>query len=219
MRDFIHVASAIVYIARNKINGKCYVGATEKPLKERAYGHFWRAKNGRRGVFSSAIRKYGEDAFEWSVIFACRDFFDALDWERVFISKIKPEYNMTEGGGGVKGLKFSDESRAKMAARKKGKPNHWSNGQMPAEIRERLAEYRRAEAGRTLTEKQLAAMHRNAATANGARRRKVLCITTGVEYESVTQAAKAFGLTTSMIGYYCRGRFKSRNGIEFKYLK
>lgn len=219
MRDFIHVASAIVYIARNKINGKCYVGATEKALKERAYGHIYRAKNGKKGIFSSAIRKYGEDAFEWSVIFACRDFFDALEWERVLISQIKPEYNMTDGGGGVKGLKFSDASREKMAAAKRGKPNHWSNGKMPIELRERLAEYRRAETGRPLTERQLAAMDRNRKAGNAARRRKVLCITTGVEYESVTQAAKAFGLTTSSIGYYCSGRFKSKQGLEFKYIK
>jgi len=219
MRDFIHVASAIVYVARNKINGKCYIGATEKTLRARARTHISRAKKGRQSIFSSAIRKHGSDAFEWSIIFACRDFFDALEWERMFIRIKNPAYNMTDGGGGVKGLRFSSEARAKMSAAKKGKPNQWSNGQMPSDLRERLATLRRAEAGRKLTQKQLIAMQKNAATANDARRRRVLCVTTGVEYVSVTEAAKAFGLTNSMIGYYCRGRFKSKKGLEFNYLK
>jgi group I intron endonuclease len=219
MRDVLNIASAVVYLATNQINGKRYIGATDKGLTKRRSRHFVNAKKGQQGKFYTAIRKYGPDAFEFKTIRACHDFMEALRYEADAIAEMKPEYNLTAGGGGVKGLKFSDESRAKMAAAKKGKPNHWSNGGMPLEMRERLASYRRAEAGRDLTEKQLRAMRENSSRANGARRRRVVCVTTGVEYDSVTEAAAAHDVTTAMIGYYCRGRFKHRNGLEFKYLK
>lgn len=112
---------SIVYVATNKINGKIYVGATEKTLDERKWRHLWRARSGQKSKFCSALRKYGDDGFEWKIIARCKNFFDALKQESWAIEDLKPEYNMTLGGGGVKGFRFSDESKAKMSLAKKGK--------------------------------------------------------------------------------------------------
>lgn len=211
-------SAAVVYVAINRNNGKKYIGATDKGIENRAYKHFWNAKNGQRGKFYTAIRKHGPDAFEFRLLRECDDFFDALHHESLFIAELKPEYNLTSGGGGVKGLKFTAESREKMAAAKRGKPNHWSNGAMPQEIRDRLAAARRAERGRPLTGKQLKAMHENAAKANGARRRRVLCVSTGIEFLSVTAAAKEAKVTTSTISNLCAGKFGSRSGLCYRYI-
>ena len=54
-----------IYQARNKVNGKCYVGQT----RQKSYKDRWRQhKYSKRGVFSLAIRKHGWNAFEFSVL-------------------------------------------------------------------------------------------------------------------------------------------------------
>lgn len=216
MRDILHVATATVYVATNAINGKRYIGATEKTVAGRAYNHLYSAKSGRPGTFYNAIRKHGEAAFTFSPLRACVHFFDALSEEARLIAETGPEYNMTAGGGGVKGLKFSEASRAKMSDAKRGKPNHWSNGAMPQELRDQLAAIRRSEAGRPLTLKQSVAMKQNARTANAARRRRVVCLNDGMEYESVSAAAAAIGVRTSTICNALNGRI-SRRGLQMKY--
>lgn len=54
-----------IYQARNKVNGKCYVGQT----RQKTYKDRWRQhKYSKCGVFSLAIRKHGWNAFEFSVL-------------------------------------------------------------------------------------------------------------------------------------------------------
>lgn len=206
----------VVYVARNIINGKCYVGATEKGIKQRKHKHFWNAKNGHKSKFYSAIRKHGQDAFDFSILMICRDFLHALEEERRFIAELHPEYNLTDGGGGVKGFKFSEESKAKMRAAKIGKPSIWSKVSMPQELRDTIAATRRSE-NRILTEKNKAKLRINAAKANCARRRPVICANDGIKYPSLSAASKAYGITTGNISNYCKGKFTSRRGLIFRY--
>lgn len=114
----------LVYKALNLVNHKIYVGATDRGLRNRQIRHIWNAKNGRPGKFYNAIRKYGENNFWFTTLALCDNYWEALAEEREFIKALKPEYNLTEGGGGVKGYKFSLESRKKMSDAKRGKPGH-----------------------------------------------------------------------------------------------
>lgn len=211
---------AIVYVAVNLINDKIYVGATEKELRERQWKHIANANRGQKSKFYSAIRKYGKDKFKFLVIHQCSDFFEALDYERIYIASLKPEYNMTSGGGGVKGLKFSDESRQKMSAAKLGRPAAWlTSGEDTSEIRRKISEATRSRlAGIKITDPdELAWRRRAAALANEARRREVVCLNTGKIFDSVTDAAKSNGLSTSHITNYCSG-MRSKRGFRFAYL-
>lgn len=218
MRDFLLVSKCMVYVARNKINGKRYIGATDRGIGYRASRHKWNANHGQKSKFYTAIRKYGFDAFEFLPLRACTDFFDALEHEAMFIANLRPEYNLTAGGGGVKGLKFSAESRAKMSAAKMGKPNHWSNGAMPQELRVKLSAKQKARRGYPLTDRQKASIEKNRLLGNAARRRKVICINDGIEYDSVTHAARAYGLTTGQVSWYCSGNHDGWRGLDFKYV-
>ncbi len=57
----------IVYLARCKANGKTYVGQTIGTLERRRRQHENAA--GRTGKpFQNALKKYGLDSFEWSVL-------------------------------------------------------------------------------------------------------------------------------------------------------
>ena len=111
----------IIYKAENKINGKLYIGKTGSDLTHRRWGHLHSAKKGSKLVFHQAIRKYGEENFEFSVIEKCSPECDLSERERFHISQndcIVPNgYNMTIGGDGqakgwknpMKGIHFLSE--------------------------------------------------------------------------------------------------------------
>jgi len=213
----------IVYCVMNiarPLDKAIYIGVTGKDLAERKYRHFYRAKNGSPQHFHRALMKYGEDAFIWVVIDIKPTYREALEAEREYISRMRAAqynlYNKTDGGEGVQGQKFSAESRAKMAAAKLGKPNHWSNGKMPQSIRERLAALRRSEK-RIWTESAKASCRKNARKANAVRRRAVICLNDNAQYESVTEAANAYGVRSGQVSRYCSGTLKSRKGLQFAY--
>lgn len=90
---------AFIYMATNRQNGKRYIGKTKNPITTRFKGHFGGAKRGATTIFAAAIRKYGEDAFDISILEEASE--EHLSAREVFyIAKLKPEYNMTAGGEG-----------------------------------------------------------------------------------------------------------------------
>jgi len=209
---------ALVYLARNTINGDEYVGATEKELNDRKYRHIWHSRNVPLGKFHRALRKYGVENFEWSVVEHCADFFHALEVERRVIRERSPAYNLTDGGGGIKGYKHTENSRRKMSEAKKGKPGIWARNPMPDYIRERLANARRAERGcRILPESAKIELRKNAKKANEARRKKVLNTETGEIYDSLVQAAKMLNASRSATSRACAGKTNSK--LKIRYLE
>lgn len=96
---------AIVYIATNRLNGKRYIGITDKSLVERMARHFSQSKGNRKARFAAAIRKYGARVFDWCEI--CRtDTFDQAKIKEIeLIALLRPEYNATSGGDGTPGTK------------------------------------------------------------------------------------------------------------------
>lgn len=118
----------VVYIAKNLINGKKYIGYTTKTLKMRMQEHQWKSKNINDKhyfyLFLCAIRKYGINSFEWDVLCECESIDDCCEKEKFYIKKlntVSPNgYNLTEGGnGGV----HSKEVKLKISESVK---NHWS---------------------------------------------------------------------------------------------
>jgi len=107
-----------IYMIRNKINGKIYIGQTIQPIKTRLQQH---QQNLRRSVISNAIKKYGWKNFviDW---YECPDEDLNFDEELLVreMGTISPDgYNLMEGGGS-KG-KRSKESRQKMSKAHLGK--------------------------------------------------------------------------------------------------
>lgn len=96
-----------VYVIKNKINGKCYVGQTTGLPKERFLQHKRLARMGKGYVFHAAIRKHGEENFE--IIEETSediDKIDKLEADKVieYNSCIPNGYNILEYGN-VSGLK------------------------------------------------------------------------------------------------------------------
>ena len=115
-----------VYIARNRVNNKRYVGKTVKLLCQRMSGHVWAAKRNRGNmVFHKALNKYGQNGFEWTVLFEGDDEKELGRVERAIISMLRTQlpfgYNTTAGGEGLSGYHHSETTRAKIAAIQKGR--------------------------------------------------------------------------------------------------
>jgi group I intron endonuclease len=95
----------IVYKITNKKNGKPYIGKTEYSLEHRWSRHLSSARNGSKFRFHSAIRKYGEDCWDLSVIetYQTEDENFINEKETHFIKLFESDskgYNATSGGTG-----------------------------------------------------------------------------------------------------------------------
>lgn len=100
----------IIYLARNTVNNKIYIGQTTSSLNRRRSNHFAASRNeSDRLYFHKAIRKYGEDAFDWSVLEAVyanskEELESALNEKEIqYISiynsnNCNAGYNLTSGG-------------------------------------------------------------------------------------------------------------------------
>lgn len=96
----------IVYKITNKTNNKTYIGKTEYSLEHRWNRHLSSARNGSKFRFHSAIRKYGEDCWDLSVIETYQteneNFINEKETHfiKLFESDTKKGYNATSGGTG-----------------------------------------------------------------------------------------------------------------------
>lgn len=115
-----------IYLIRNTLNGKGYVGQTTDTAQGRFKEHIAAAKHGSNLALHKAIRKYGIEHFSLFEIASC-DTSLLNDLEKHYIKfygTFSPKghgYNLTLGGDGAFGYIMSDESKAKMSLAKKGR--------------------------------------------------------------------------------------------------
>jgi group I intron endonuclease len=121
----------LIYRAINKINGKSYIGKTEKSLEVRREWHVQSVRQRSQFAFHRAISKYGTDAFEWQVLDTATDVQDLNQKEQHYITLYESfgsnGYNMTAGGEGQTGWNPSPETRALWSQQRKGK-KPWNAG-------------------------------------------------------------------------------------------
>lgn len=112
-----------IYSIENTINGKKYVGSTSN-LYKRFYQHVanLRRKKHVNRHLQSAFDLYGEANFTFNIEFDC-DKEDMFIFEQAMIDITKPEYNIIRVVGSSKGIKRTDEFRAKVSKALKDKPN------------------------------------------------------------------------------------------------
>jgi len=108
-----------IYLITNKVNGKRYVGLTVKTLRKRIINHLC-----AQTCIGSALRKYGLDLFDLSIIDNAEDAKSLYEkeqhWIRFYGCKEPNGYNMTDGGEGTIGMKYSEESKRKISESAKG---------------------------------------------------------------------------------------------------
>lgn len=122
--------SARIYLIRNLVNGKGYVGFTVSTIEERWNQHCIESfSNNSSELLYRAMRKYGRFNFSIELITECEDEIFALKiLEPKYIEEydtfVRNErgYNLTKGGEGAIGLIHTLESKQKMRDAKLGVP-------------------------------------------------------------------------------------------------
>lgn len=216
-------------------NGKCYIGMTCQTMERRARGG--RAYSGCT-AFYNAIQKYGWDNFTHEILESGLSYEDASNRERHYIEVFRSltsqnGYNLESGGGtntvvseetkrkisekltGRKGTPHTPESKRKLSEARRGK-------KMPP----RSEEYRRklstARKGCVFTPEHRANISKSksgAATSgkNNSHPRAVLCVETGVIFDTVKEAGEFKGGSSKNIISCCRGRLNTSGGYHWRY--
>lgn len=121
----------IIYLIRNTLNGKVYIGQTTKTLERRWKEHNWSSRY--KSPLKAALRKYGATAFTASVLHQAfsRQELDEMEvcaiWSHDSTNR-SSGYNLTPGGKSLGkgsqhpsfGREVSQETRLKISAANKG---------------------------------------------------------------------------------------------------
>lgn len=195
-----------VYLITNAVNGKQYVGITIHGAEQRFDRHKWETRKSgmhrKRAALHRAILKYGEDNFSVQTVHVAESFEEMVNLEQTYIAKygtMAPNgYNLTTGG---RYFKVAQTVLDRASARLKGKPMSEKNraGLKRAwddqKIRQRRCEAIKAAMNRPEVLEQTGARQRgklksasHIAALRLARARSVVCLTTGKQFEAVTDA-------------------------------
>ena len=140
-----------VYMLRNTVNGKMYIGQTTRDINSRLQDHkkVARYRNTERKYFiHKAIAKHGWEAFDKHVLEVCESQAELDAAESFWIERyntIAPNgYNLKTGGNG--GCRYSDEARRKLseAARNRVPYTGWRHTE---EAKRKMSEAERSNKG------------------------------------------------------------------------
>lgn len=191
----------IFYMHRCKVNNKRYVGATtQKSVLKR-----W--KNGKGYSFNTEltfdIQTYGVDNFEHiELLRKTCTISEAKGIEETLISKYKPEYNQV-----VRGIKIISPNASKSMQEKMKSNPEWCK----AKVKDCLIwQKEHPEESKRLKQQ-------NATKATEQRKRKVICVETGIVYESASEAARQTNSLQAKITECCRGNRNKTNNLHWKY--
>lgn len=118
-----------IYIMKNSINNKIYIGQTIRPLVPYLKTDFKRAiknkEKDRKPKLYNAMRKHGESSFNIKLLAKSPDKIYADKLEQFFIKNFKSQnkdigYNIAAGGGGSFGYKRIISDRQRELARANG---------------------------------------------------------------------------------------------------
>lgn len=222
-----------IYLITNIANGKRYVGAS-KNIRRRYWDH---KRPHAKSPLALDIQKLGSDMFTKEVLEQC-SVEELRIKEKEWIERLSPEYNIYNGSIGV-GNCVPEDVRKRISQSVK---QHWES--LPTEDKERVikeqligprvghevspetrSKLRKANIGKKQSVETI-----NKRSESFKRRReqgihrsgeshfkKVVCINTGVIYESVKAAAVAIGVHPSSITSVLKGRQQTCKGFHFKY--
>ena len=136
-----------IYMIKNKINGKIYIGQTIRPIETRFQQHQKRISKCR--AIYNAIKKYGWNNFEkdW---YECPDEDLNFDEELLIreMGTLSPYgYNLREGGGNCG--KWSEESKQKLSESQRGDKHHMFGKTHSEETKRKNSE---SQIGKTLSD-------------------------------------------------------------------
>lgn len=191
-----------IYQIRNLVNNKVYIGSSKNLKNRKCHDHLNTLKRNKHqnNHLQNAFNKHGKNNFVFEVIEFCEEK-DLKDNEQYWLDRIKP-YNRNIGyniATNTYNHEFSAETKQKMSknhADFKGK-----NNPMYGKCGELAPFYGK-----------VGKLHHAS--------KEVLCIETGIVYESVRQAERITGVYNTNISACCLGKYrhKTAGGYHWKYI-
>lgn len=120
-KEELKTLKGIIYIIKNKINWKRYIGQTTNHFYRRysaKNGKWWKSRDINK-YLKKSIKKYGHKNFEVEIILYNQNLESLNYWETFYIDYFKSNnskygYNLTTGG---ENYKLNDEERLKISKR------------------------------------------------------------------------------------------------------
>ncbi len=204
----------IIYLHRNKINGKCYVGQTCQKPETRWGKDGWHYHE--QELFYRAIQKYGWDNFE-HIILEVDIPADKVDERELYwggyYHALAPEGYSLSFGQGKKLIssELEKENRSKASIQKWQDDNY---KQKVIQGRQKMWE----EATEECKKKMLSNLDR---TGKGGkvRSKKVECIETGIIYDSTREAERQTGIKHNNISQVCNGQRQTAGKFHWRYVE
>ena len=215
----------VIYVIENKVNGKKYVGQTIRDIKVRFKEH--RTKAQGHSVIHKAIKKYGQENFRIEQIDSVKTLEELNEKEIYWINKLNSMvpsgYNVTEGGFGHQGVKYTPEQlerkRNNMLGEKNpmwgrfGKKNHFYGQRHSEETKKKMSEVARER----FKDKESHPMYgkKGLTGKDNPVSIKVICIETEEVFDSATEAVRKYNLNTTAVSEVIRGRQSTAGGYHW----
>lgn len=207
----------IIYLFKNKKNGKKYVGQTVRDLDTRISEHLRKSNT----YFEKALKKYGLRNFDYQVVDTADDIEELNSLERQWIKKegtLFPNgYNLCTGGNVTTGYRHSAESRRRMSEHQ-GRRKAMSGENNPFFGRKHTDETRRKMREAWTTERKEALAERQKTIDMSSVYVRVRNANTGKVYESIASASEDTGVLSTHITRVCKGKRKTAGGIKWEYV-
>ena len=216
-----------IYKIKNITTGKLYIGqAVDYEKRKASHINALKGNYHSNKYLQNSWNKYGESAFEFSLIIECdAEQLNELESEYIqrFGTVVPNGYNMTLGGEGVRGFKWSKESRAMVSKSRVGKRvganasfygkkhevetlekmriatcNLWKD---PAFRQRQVETHTGKKQSEETKRKRSAALLGNT---NNKRAYRYRCVETGIEYDSVGKIDLGFKIDRTAIYKACK---------------
>lgn len=226
-----------IYLITNIVNGNKYIGLSND-MQRRIAEHVSPKNLNKSTSLAKAIKKYGKENFDFSVLEYVYCESDLASREVFWIGRLNPEYNMNSGGLGNPGRSLSCAQKSKL--RDCGK-KYWSNLSSDKKLEIITNNLTGPKIGhpvsiQTRSKLRVANLNKKQSVETVAKRAKKLSVsmignTSGnkavaaikggiavAEFESVLIAAKSVGIHPSNISKVLRGCQKTAGGYGWQYL-
>ena len=220
-----------VYMHKNKINNKVYIGITKTKPKYR-----WsNGKGYNNQYFKKAINKYGWNNFEHIILFEKLTQEQAEQKEIKLIDYYKSTekefgYNISKGGMVNNGVPCKEETKKKISIANKGTKNGMYGKKHSKEIKEKISKRsKELWKDKNHREKILKILNNNRHDFEkghipwnkgikgkpAINRKKVICIETNEIFNSIKEAEIIKNVNN--VSCCCNGKRKSTKGLHFKF--